>query len=563
MTLEEEVRIMPNIIEQNQQIMSQIGKISSLNPQLTYSYVIRDTFYQLVPGEFKHYYFHNIRQNLCWYQGYVPEFHDPRNGIFSTRIANSVIKEISKLIVGGKVFFANKYHEKTPQQNVNPTLQRWEKYAERYNFQEFVKKLVEYAGAGGTAVIVENINYERELVPKVMRIDQCFYTTDYSGNALSYTGFLKSYTADIDAGDGRSKKSMNYYLLELRYFNENNEPVMKIHVKRGLNNVVSAQSFDYDDTNDCDWEQLPKRIKEKIKRDYGNSIKIGVEQRLPFEHLGVIIAKYTATNSIPEVDMGESAITNVISYFIAYEQAFAEMITDLYLGRGKVLLPQNMTNPLDPANAYYSDFDGMLFTKFPYMGNEEQKPQSIQFELRAEEWIKVRNNLVESIASQIGVSGSDIFSFLRDSTGSSKTATQIASEAQKTISYIEEKRVMFASYINRFIEDWKKYHNIEDDFGVKFSTQNHVNKLVSTEEVRVMHEVGFDFFTIYQHFKSDLDEAQIQQIVDRKYRELETIERIKARVNQEAFEESVAKNGEPIGKGKSIEEDENEVILEE
>jgi hypothetical protein len=563
--LAKEVSKVPNIIEQTQQTMQQIGKISSLNPQLTYSYVIRDTFYQLVPGEFKQYYYHNIRQNLNWYQGYVPEFHDPRNGIFSTRIANSVVKEITKLIVGGKVFFANRYKEKNPENNVNEDLETWLKYVDQYNIQDFVRKLVEYAAAGGTSLIVENINLKGHLVPKVMRIDQCFYTTDFSGEVMTYTGFLKSYTADVDKGNGRDKFTNNYYLLETRYYNDKNEPVIRINVKSGLSSVVTAQSFDAVETTDCQWEQLPKRIKEKIKRDYGNMFRIGEEKVIPFEDLGVIVAKYTATNTIPEVDMGESAIANVISYFIAYEQAFAEMITDLYLARGKVLLPQQMSNPLDPSNAYYSDFDGMLFTKFPYMGQEEQKPQSIQFELRAEEWVKVRNNFVESIASQIGVSGSDIFSYLRDASGSSKTATQIASEAQKTISYIEEKRAMFTGYINRFIQHWKKYNKIDDDFGVKFSTQNHVNKLVSTEEVRVMHEVGFDLFTIYGRFFSDLDDAQVQEMVNRKYREVETLERIKAKVNMEAFEQAVPQeeNGKPIGKGTNIEKDEEEIELRE
>ena len=94
-----------NIIEQTNQLQQQVANISSLNPQLTYSYIVRDAFYAIVPTEFKQYYFNNIRACAGWYSGFVPEFHNPKNGIFSTRIGNAIVKEISKLIVGGNVLW--------------------------------------------------------------------------------------------------------------------------------------------------------------------------------------------------------------------------------------------------------------------------------------------------------------------------------------------------------------------------------------------------------------------------------------------------------------------------
>ena len=537
------------LLEQTQQTMQQVSKISSLNPQLTYSYIIRDTFYQLVPTEFKQYYLYYVRLCMNWYQGYVPEFHDPRNGIFSTRIANSIVKELTKLIVGGKVFFGNKYLEKNPKDLVNPTLREFNEWSDMYSFQEFVKRLVEYTIAGGTAAIVMNINHDRDLVPKVLRIDQFFHQTNFTGEVVAYTGFIKSYTADITNGDGRDKTSNNYYLLETRGYNDKEQPFMKIVVKQGLSSVVSAQDFDPNEAITLDWEQLPKLIKRKIKHDYGDNFKIGVEVPISetIPNLGVIISKLSATNTIPEVDLGESALANVISYMIAYEQSFAEMITDLYLARGKVLLPQAMRNPTDPNNSYYSDLDGMLFTKMPYQGENEQKPISIQFELRAEEWTKIRNNLAESIASAIGVSGSDIFSFLRDATGSSKTATQIASEAQKTISYIEEKRAIFSQSLNTFIKIWKDYYNKEDEFEVKFSSQNHVNMLVTTEQVRVMNEIGFSDWDKFRYFFPDLDDAQVKEMVDRSFEQKKRLVDMQAESNMKSFENSVNKEQDKTG----------------
>lgn len=513
------------VIEQTQQTLQSVNKISSLNPQLTYSYIIRDTFYQLAPAEFKQYYFYNIRLMLNWYHGYVPEFHDPRNGIFSTRIGNSIVKELSKLTIGGNVFFKNRFKEQKPQELENKALDKFREWADRYKFQTFIKKLGEFLFAGGTVALVSTIDNNRNLVPKVFRVDQFFYQSDYIGNPISFTGFIKSYTADIDKGAGRDKDTKNFYLLEKRYYDENGKPKIEVIVKVGINSVVSAQPFDPTPAQEVKWADLPKQIKRRIKEDYGNSFMVGVPNDISeyLPNLGVQIIKLSSANTIPEVMLGESCLANVVSYLVGYEQAYAEMITDLYLARGKVLVPNQMRNPTDPNNAYYSDLDGMLFTKMPYMGEKEQTPISVQFELRAKEWVEIRNNFAENIASAIGVAGSDIFAFLKDSGGSSKTATQIANEAQKTISYVEEKRSILKEALNEFLEIWRIYYNHTDKIGIEFSSQNHINMLVTTEQVRVMHEVGFPYYDIYHKMYPELDTAQLNEMVQRKYDEVKLL----------------------------------------
>lgn len=529
-----------NVITQTQQTLQSVNKISSLNPQLTYSYIIRDTFYQLAPSEFKQYYFFNIRLMLNWYHGYVPEFHDARNGIFSTRIGNSIIKELSKLTVGGQVFFRNRYQEKNPDKLDNKSLEMFRKWADVFRFQTFIKRLAEFWFAGGTVALVSTIDNNRDLVPKIFRVDQFFYQSDYVGNPISFTGFIKAYTADVDKGQGRAKETKQFYLLEKRYFDENGNPKIKVIVKVGLNSVVSAQPFDVSDSSEANWKDLPSQIRRRIKNDYGNAFMVNepndISPLLP--NLGVQIIKLSSANTIPEVMLGESALSNVVSYLVGYEQAYSEMITDLYLARGKVLTPAAMRNPSDPNNAYYSDFDGMLFTKMPYMGESEQKPISIQFELRAKEWVEIRNNFAENIASAIGVAGSDIFAFLKDAGGSSKTATQIANEAQKTISYVEEKRSILKEALNEFIMTWKRFYNQPDDVGIEFSSQNHINMLVTTEQVRVMHEVGFPYYDIYHKMYPELDTNQLNEMVQRKYSEVKLLAELQAQANAKAINQN-------------------------
>ena len=78
------------------------------------------------------------------------------------------------------MFFGNKYKE-TNKTFVNQNLITWNKYADAVGFQSFVKKLVEYTVALGTSVIKMDISSSRDLIPSVWRMDQCFYTTDFTG----------------------------------------------------------------------------------------------------------------------------------------------------------------------------------------------------------------------------------------------------------------------------------------------------------------------------------------------------------------------------------------------
>lgn len=59
-----------------------------------------------------------------------------------------------------------------------------------------------------------------------------------------------------------------------------------------------------------------------------------------------------------------------------------------------------------------------------------------------------------------------------------------------------------------------------------------------------MHEVGFDFFTIYQHFFPDLDSAQVTEMVNRKFEDLKRTEMVKALANAEAFKVATLGNDE-------------------
>jgi hypothetical protein len=551
-------------------IANEMTQRLGFNPQATYSPIIRDTFYQLVPANFKFYYYNTIRRSLYWYQGYVPEIHNPSVGIMATGIGNTIVKEVTKLIIGGRVFFENKFKEKD-YGNANKTLQGFNIWSNEYKFQNTIKQLVEYLGAGGTTALVSYVNDIGDLYCIPYRIDQFFYDVDSQNRPTYFFGFIGFYTAKIETGQGRQNKENNFYLGEERFYDENLKPYKRFTIKRASSNVATGQSFDISQAQNMSWEQLPKNIQKIIKRDFPD-IRFGVDIPINFTNdLGVDLFRFTVVNRVPEVKMGESVLLNVFKYLIDYEYAESALDTDMYIGRGKVLIPEQMRNPSDSVyQTYYSGYDTLIFTKMPMLNAQEQKPIAIQFELRADDWMKLRNNTAEKIASTIGVGGSDIFAYLRDATGSSKTATQIADETRKTLSFVEEKRDIIINDLDPFFKRWKEFYNAPDYLKIKFSSQNLVNRLVTLDEIRVKKEIGLSTFDIFKEVYPDKDDDQIQEMVDKKFAEMTKIQEINAQVQTAAFEQRMRKpNGRKEGEGikeipdKNEQEEIEEIEMEE
>jgi len=541
-------------VAQDTSLVQELFNISAVNPSQTYQYQFRDTFYALVPAKFKPYYYQVVRKCLNWYSGYVPEVHIATTGMFSTAIGNTIVKEVTKLIIGGKLFAQNAGYEKYENEDKpNDTLLKFNNWSKFYDFQNTISKFVEFTAAGGTGCLKSDVNSAGDLKLTALRIDQFFYEVDFSGKVVDFLGFLKSYTAKVNKGQNRDDINENYYILEHRYYDENNKPKIEIVAKRDFGQVTTAQTFDTTITTEVKWEQLPEHIRKMVKNEFGKDIMLNVPEDLDFEDLGIDLAHYTNANRTPEIKMGEPVLLNLLSYLFEWDYSFTSMMTDQYIGRGKVLVPRLIGNPSSQTNGYYEGFDNGIFTQVPYSNIENQKPHNVQFDLRTKDHMNIRNMLAENIATTVGVSGSDMFSFLRDATGS-KTATQIASESQKTISYIEEKRNVFTPAIDNSIKRWRKFYKGEDDFIIRFSSQNMVNKLVTVDEVRAMKEIGFSMFDTFQKMFPAVDEAQIWQMVNRSKREKEEILRmqteIQAEANITAFEQRMKNiNNQPEGQG--------------
>lgn len=528
---------------------NQIMNTFVIDAAATYCPVIRDQFYAIVPDNLKYYYINAVRRCIQWFEGYVPEVHKSGAGVFSTGIGTTVVREAVKLTLGGEVFFANKYAERSGNKQNNPTLKEFNKWGERVNFQNVIRQFVTYAAAGGTSMLVTYVDNNGDLNLRPLRLDQMFYKTDVSGRIIDFTAYLASYSPKTPQGEGRKDYERDFYVVERRYYNDRFEPCIKYAVHEQVGNTATGQSFSITSTTERQWAQLPDGVKKYLGRDFPK-IKFGVENPLYFadRELGLYPLNWTVENRIPELRIGESILLPILGYLLEFEIEEAHFVTDMYISKGKVLVPTQMQNPTDEKyQGYYSGFDNLVFTRNPMQNLDDQKPMAIQFEMRSNEHARNRNNIAEKIAAASGYSGSDLFSFLRDAVGGSKTATQIAAEDKKTVATILEKRGLIKNALEPFMQLWKSFYKQSDDITMRFSSEAITNKMVTIDSMRMLKEIGLSNYDLYKLQFPDYDDDQINEMVERHYKELERVATMNADVQFKAMVRSA--NNTPQGKG--------------
>ncbi len=194
-----------------------------------------------------------------------------------------------------------------------------------------------------------------------------------------------------------------------------------------------------------DEKSLPEEAK-KILRSRG--IRLNKEVRLPFRDLGVWLWRRTAANShVPGLSMGDPLLDGVLDVLWAADVAFSGTVTDVILGKGKILVPKRfLTTIREDFQALgittkegacfsdtYSDDDETLV----YVMTERDKdfpPRSVQFEIRSEQYRGMLEIYMRQAAVLCGFAPTSVFPFLQD--GSAKTAFEVNAEDNLTFSTV-------------------------------------------------------------------------------------------------------------------------------
>jgi hypothetical protein len=478
---------------------------AAFNTYYTYSFINNALFYPLVPSPYIDFYQRFVRQWFYWYDGYVPYLHVQDNGIFSTRLATTLVKKVAAQINGGKLLL-----ETNGKDEAGDNLHFAEEWMNKNDISNKIDSLVEFAAAGGTALI--KLNFDgKDLWMQPMRLDNYFIDADWKGRVIDFTGFIQTFTQTIR----KDQQNYVFYLLERRFFGDDGKPYVKYIVKRATQNITTARDYNMSETQEIPYEDLPKKVKTALKEQY-NGIALNVEQPLPFkECLGVFAYKFTPhISNLPQLPFGESLFSNIISYLLSYDYYFSALNTNMYVGRSRVLMPKAMQNPNNQRENNWNDgLDSFTFTKVPYTNPDDQKPLPLQFDLRSNDWNKIRNILLESVATGIGINPSTLASFLDDN--SARTARQISTEEGATALYVENKRELLRTPINQMLQTVLEFYGKVSNIVVKFSKAGTTNLRNLVEIGQILKTLGVDNKTLIEMIFVDKSQDQIDEIMKR------------------------------------------------
>ena len=529
----------------------------------TYSYTNSSLFCSVVGGYYRDYAFRFIRPACQWLDGYVPAIHWGGSGIISTRIASSLINGLSRTIVGEKLVYKVK-GDKDPQ--AIETLRFASEWGEANNIKRAIKNAIAFSEGIGTSLLKANIRNTNDEIRKIwweaVRFDNCFYLADAGLAVKDATFLLRSYTDTRDQSN-----TVQYFLAEHRFYkyydgsiargpdglwrtaHKKGERVAMVEYKvhraasTSLNNTMATSQG----RSSVKWTEIPKEVRKLIKEDY-NTIKIDEAQELGLSDLGVeVLCNDDGDISIPTgTNFGRSLIVPIIDDLLIYEIAESYAIRDMYLGKGTVYIPKNLNlgdygipqtialnQPAQPSDPDAIKFDannvqpkinlpplphvdnalqgvGDKFETVPGVNPEDQQLVVNQFNLRPQEWQLIQENALKRIAVKWGMSPKILSSFLAQG-AVQMTATQVDSEDDISIAFINQARAIFKPAIARLLETTLNFYGRTHNVDIDFASPSIINKDRILDRVIKKLQAGLcSLEDAVREINPDLDEESLQ-----------------------------------------------------
>lgn len=501
----------------------------------TYSYASSGSLFSaVVPTYLKDYATRYIMPCCQWLDGYVFGFHDGTTGIPSTRIANSLMTGITRNIVGEKVVFKSADDNFELAKKTLDFVSRW---ANECNVLCAIYSAIGFASGLGTSTIKMNKTIDGKIWWEAVRLDNSFILTDFKGDIIEATFNIKKYT---DTRRGRTNQS--FFLVEKRYYETCNKPLIKIDRegkttvirKKGertpkvVYEVYRANGTSMNNTmatttgKGVNWQELPQNIRTMIKNDY-SVIRLGEPITLGFNNLGVVLLKRSHQDlSVPTAgQFGQSMIINLISEFITYEYANACRLRDMYLGKGNVYQPKNTTmgdlatgGMATAKHGILSSMPESAMTLIPGVDPDKQKIFSEQFEVRGDQWQNIMNDCLKTIATKLGMTPKVIAAYLAGG-AMQQTATQIDSEDDQNIAFINLERSFYKNPLNKLLETTLAFYGYPCNVSMEFASPSLLNKDRLLERIIKEREEGLiDTEEAIRTLNPDLEENAIRHKVE-------------------------------------------------
>ena len=490
--------------------------------QKTWQQVNNERFYSMLPAPYIMFYQNWVKQWLYWYDGYVPYVHGGAAGLLSTSIGTTLVNRCTDQVFGGNLMFANARKPKLVEEGeggkkigvaLDFISNTWMK---KVNGKTIIKRCAKDALGGGFSLLKLN-KRNGELWMDELRADR-FYIDKVGEDIRKCVCVLSFYE------NTTNKNADRYVLVEERRFEELGilgEEIPVVEYKM-YSTSVPIQFFSGIQDNCVKWEQLPKDVKRGFKEQYGAGVRLNEPQALNgFSNLGVyLMVASDGVSAVPQVNLGESILANIITYLYEYDFYNTCFNTDMYLARGRVLVPKQMQAPnamgglgnpsYGYANAQPQGLDSFVYTKYESPTNADNKPEPIQFALRSAEWREARDILVQSIATGIGISVSTLASYISD--GSNRTAREVSAEESATTLFVENMRRRLEVPINAMLCDVLRFYGYVDDVEVRWTRAGMTNQSLLVDTLARAKEAGLISGKKAHHaFNFDDDEEQNEE----------------------------------------------------
>lgn len=477
-------------------------------------------FYAMLPAPYMGFYNNWVRQWLYWYDGYVPYVHGGSMGLLSTCIGTTIVNRCADQVYGGSIMFANvrkprlvetDSEGKTIGKALDFIANDW---INRTDGKTILKRCGKDALAGGFALLKLN-KRDGELWLDELRADR-FYLDKVGNDIRRCVCILSFFDNTTEKNDGN-----RYVLVEERRYETvgilgEEFPVVEYKMYK---TSVQIQHFTGLQDNCTRWEELPKAVKKAFKEQYGSNTMLNAPQALNgFSDLGVyLMLASDGVSNVPQIGLGESILANITTYLYEYDFYNTCFNTDMYLARGRVLVPKPMQGPqargpngMTAVSSQPSGLDSFMYTKYEAMNNDANKPEPIQFALRSAEWKEARNILIESMATGIGMSVSTLASYISD--GSNRTAREVSAEESATTLFVENMRRRFEVPINQMIRTVLRFYGFIDDVEIRWTRAGMTNQTVLVDTLTKAVQAGLISQKKAHHaFNFDDDEEQNEE----------------------------------------------------
>ena len=146
----------------------------------------------------------------------------------------------------------------------------------------------------------------------------------------------------------------------------------------------------------------------------------------------------------------------------------------------------------------------------PGVNPDEQKIEVAQFNLRAAEWQVIQENALKRIAIKWGSTPKILASFLTQQ-NAQMTATQIDSEDDIGVAWINQLRADFKPAINRLLETTMNYYGRPHNVDIDFASPSIINKdRILDRVIKKLENRLITMEDAIRELNPDLDEETLQ-----------------------------------------------------